>query len=111
MNTTIPNYLRTHRRRSGLSQVDVAFLLGLRSGQIVSRYERLDRTPSLETALACQVLFEALPHEIYPGLYTKVERITRRRVRALMTQIGKDSDDAAAAYKRDVLMRVIERAE
>ena len=111
MNTSATNYLRTHRRRSGLSQVEVAFLLGLKSGQIVSRYERLDRTPSLETALACQVLFGALPHELYPGLYAKVENITRRRIHALLARMTVHSNETTSAFKRETLKRAIERTD
>ena len=109
MNTAVTNYLRTHRKRSGLSQVEVAYLLGLKSGQIVSRYERLDRTPSLETALACQIIFDALPHELYPGLYAKVERITRRRIHALTARTTDHPHDMMTDFKRNTLLRAIER--
>lgn len=109
MTSAIENYLRTHRKRSGLSQEDVAFLLGLKSGQIISRYERLDRVPSLETAFACQVLFDTLPHELYPGLYAKVESITRRRTRTLIARMGEDFDTGPLFQKRATLTRVIER--
>src|SRR5258708_38807061 len=46
------NYLRAHRKRLGLSQDEVAYLLGAESGAKVCRYERLVRGASLETALA-----------------------------------------------------------
>ncbi len=49
MNNAIAIYLRTYRKRSGLTQSEVARLLGLESGQLISRYERLDRSPNLET--------------------------------------------------------------
>ena len=35
----LENYLRTYRRRAGLSQDEMAFLLGTKSGTKVSRYE------------------------------------------------------------------------
>ena len=86
-------------------------MLGLESGQIVSRYERLDRSPSLETVLGCQVLFDVMPHELYPGRYERVENLTRQRIHALVGQFGEDSEERAIAYKRDVLIQVIERIE
>jgi transcriptional regulator with XRE-family HTH domain len=109
MNKPIAIYLRTYRKRFCLTQSEVARLLGLESGQVVSRYERLDRSPSLETVLGCQVLFNVMPHELYPGLYQKVENLTRQRVHALIGQIGEDFDDGALTYKRDVLVQIIER--
>lgn len=109
MNNAIAIYLRTYRKRSGLTQSEVARLLGLESGQLVSRYERLDRNPSLETVLGCQVLFDVLPHELYPGLYQKVENLTRQRIHAFIGQFGEDFEERAIAYKRDVLIQVIER--
>jgi len=109
MSTRIASYLRTYRRRSGLSQEDLAFLLGLKSGQIISRYERLDRVPSLETVLACQLLFDALPHELYPGLYAKVESITRRRTKTLIARIAEHPDQERLARKHAFLLRIVER--
>ena len=109
MSTAIAIYLRTYRKRFCLTQAEVAGLLGLESGQVVSRYERLDRNPSLETVLECQVLFDVLPHELYPGLYQKVENLTRQRIHTLVGQFGENFDERAIAYKRDVLTRVTER--
>ena len=64
----LPNYLRTHRKRAGLSQDEVAFLLGCRSGAKVSRYERLARRLSLETAFAYEALFGVPARELFAGV-------------------------------------------
>src|ERR1022692_2737361 len=52
----LPNHLLSNRKRLALSQGEVAFLLGTESGAQVCRYEQFDRQPSLETALACEVI-------------------------------------------------------
>ena len=57
MHRKLDNYLRTHRNRAGLSQDEVAYLLGCRSGAKVSRYERFTRPPTLQTALAYDAIF------------------------------------------------------
>ena len=44
--TQLPNYLRAHRKATGLSQRDVARLLGGGNGSKVSGYEHFSRTPS-----------------------------------------------------------------
>jgi len=109
MNNAIKIYLRTYRKRGGLSQSEVAYLLGLKSGQTISRYERLDRKPSLETVFAFQVLFDVMPHDLYPGLYQKVENLTRRRTQALIEQLEEELDEGAPSHKLDLLLQVLER--
>jgi|SRR6266576_4678451 len=59
MSHKLENYLRTYRKQSGLSQDEVAFLLGCQTGTKVSRYERFARKPSLETLFAYEVVFGA----------------------------------------------------
>ena len=44
-------HLRTLRRKSGLSQKELAHILGFRSGAPISRHERSDTVPDLLTAL------------------------------------------------------------
>jgi len=52
------NYIKSHRKRAGLSQPDVAFLLGNSDETQVSRYENDRRLPPLEVALALQEIFK-----------------------------------------------------
>ena len=63
----LENYLRKYRRRAGLTQDELAFLLGCKSGAKVSRYERFARTPNLQTALAYEVVFGAPARELLAG--------------------------------------------
>ena len=84
-------------------------MLGLKSGQTVSRHERLDRRPNLETMFAYQIIFDVLPHELYPGLYEKVENITMQRIHALADRLRDDDGEGLALRKHDVLTQAIER--
>ena len=75
--SSLPNYLRTHRKRSALSQGEVAFLLGTKGankGNKVSRDENYARTPTLESALAYEVIYGKPIRELFAGLYEEVER-------------------------------------
>ena len=108
MEQPFANYLRTYRKKSGLSQDQVAEVLGLYSGQTFSRYECLARIPSLETALGCQVLFGVLPHRLFPGLYTDITQLTRTRMRALLNAIPEDDD---AMERRSFLRDALRRAD
>src|SRR3989442_14407584 len=64
----LENYLRTYRKRSGLTQREVAFLVGCRNGAQVSRYEKRRRLPPLRTALACEAAFGVPVSELFAGL-------------------------------------------
>jgi DNA-binding XRE family transcriptional regulator len=65
--------LRTHRRAWALSQRELAELLGGRSPTHIARIEAGKRLPSLEIALACQVLFGVPPETMFPNVYSEIE--------------------------------------
>src|SRR2546425_8338981 len=78
-----PNYLRTFRKRSGLSQDEVAFLLGGENGGMVSRYEQFNRAPSLETACDLEALFGIPVRDLFAGTFAKRSRRMAQRARLL----------------------------
>jgi transcriptional regulator with XRE-family HTH domain len=82
--TKFSNYLRANRKRLGLSQEDVAYLLGADSGAKVCRYEQFVREPSLKTALACEAVFQKTTRELLPELYHKIARDVVKRAKALL---------------------------
>jgi transcriptional regulator with XRE-family HTH domain len=79
----LTNYLRSNRKRLGLSQDEVAFLLGTQSGAKVCRYEKFTREPNLATALACEAIFQKPVRELFAGLYQEVEREVAGRAKVL----------------------------
>ncbi|MBI4469801.1 MAG: helix-turn-helix transcriptional regulator [Acidobacteria bacterium] len=87
----LPNYLRTYRKRAGLSQDEIAFLLGARSGAKVSRYERFRREPSLRTALAYESVFRIPVRELFAGIYEEAELKTLKRRKVLIARLSKKS--------------------
>src|SRR2546422_855228 len=99
----LPNYLRTHRKRAGLSQDEVAYLLGCRSGAKVSRYERLARRPSLETAFAYEAVFGVPARELFAGVYEKVEEQIKKRARVLGEKLSVTQPDRTVRRKLDRL--------
>ena len=107
----LPNYLRTHRKRAGLSQDEVAFLLGCRSGAKVSRYERLARRPSLETAFAYEAVFGVPARELFAGVYEKVEREVVKRARVLGEKLNATQPDRTVRRKLDRLKAMTPAAE
>jgi len=83
----LPNYLRTYRKHSGLSQSEVAFLIRLKDKSDLSRYERSVRLPSLRVALACQEVFGKPVSELFAGLNDSVARNSRNQMKRLQTRL------------------------
>jgi DNA-binding XRE family transcriptional regulator len=103
---TLHNYLRTYRKRAGLSQDEVAFLLGVACGTKVSRYECWRRQPGLTTAFAYEVLFGASSRKLFGGLFRKVETVTVRRARILVRKLSVAARDPLTARKLDLLRAI-----
>jgi transcriptional regulator with XRE-family HTH domain len=103
MSYKLQNYLRTYRKRSGLSQDEVAFLLGCRTGTKISRYERSARRPNLETLFAYEVMFGAPARELFAGVYQKVERTTQTRAQLLTRKLSRATPTPMATRKLHIL--------
>ena len=109
MHNKIPSYIRTHRRRWGLTQKELARLLGAKSGTQVSRYERLQRKPTLDTAFACQVIFGEMPHALLPKLFSEVEEGVMRQAYQLYHSLD-GSTSKTERRKRELLSSMLNRA-
>lgn len=103
----LPNYLRASRKLLSLSQDEVAFLMGTRSGAKVCRHEQFVREPSLETAFAYEVIFQKPARELFGGLYQRVEQevATRAKVMTYRTDLQKPKN----AKKRQILIDLAEK--
>jgi transcriptional regulator with XRE-family HTH domain len=99
MSDKLPNYLRSYRRRVGLSQADVAYLLGCSSGAKVSRYEQFRREPSLRTALAFEIIHGLPVADLFAGVADEVQQDTTRRARHLARRIAARSTNPSLGRK------------
>jgi transcriptional regulator with XRE-family HTH domain len=106
MSHKLESYLRTYRKRSGLSQDEVAFLLGCQTGTKVSRYERSSRKPSLETILGYVVVFGAPARDLFAGAYQKVERKILHRAQLLTRKLNRATPDRMATRKLQILKAI-----
>lgn len=97
-----PSYLKAYRQRSGLSQAEVARLLGFGAPVSISRYENFQRVPHLEAALALELLFDASVGDLFPLVTEKVLADLLHGIEALQRDIGKD-DLMADRHKVTVL--------
>lgn len=91
MSSKLNNYLRTYRKRAGLSQEEVAFLLGCHFGANVSHHEGFTRDPSLRTALMYEAIFHTDLRKVFAGLYEQVEDEVAKRARMLVRRLAKQN--------------------
>jgi transcriptional regulator with XRE-family HTH domain len=83
----LPNYIRSCRKRSCLTQKEVAFILGSKSGASVSRHERFKQTPDLQTLLAYELLFRTPVRSMFISTHEQVAQKLRRRIRLLIRKL------------------------
>jgi DNA-binding XRE family transcriptional regulator len=110
MDPRIKTYVRPLRRRWALTQRELAFLVGAKSGAVVSRIEGLKRPPSLPVTLACALVFGTAPLELFPDLHSQIHNDVLRRVNELYDELqGNPSKETR--IKLDFLETVLARLE
>jgi hypothetical protein len=102
----LPNHLLSHRKRSSLSQGEVAFLLGVQSGAKVCRHERFTRDTDLQTALAYEVIYQRPVSELFPGLVEQIQRDVRARAKILQRNKLHSNSHALSTRKRQSLAAI-----
>ena len=98
----VTSYLRSHRLRSGMSQRELAELVGIIEHHQVSTHERATAVPTLLVALSYQAVFCVPVSELFPDLYETIltgveDRLTRTK-QAL-------HDGSAKGHKAQVIAR------
>jgi transcriptional regulator with XRE-family HTH domain len=93
----LDNYLKTYRRQSGLTQAEVAFLLGWKNGEQFSRYEKRHRLPPLRTAIACEAIFKVPVAALFAGVKESVDREILDKIEKLNAEL----EQKKAQGKRD----------
>jgi len=86
MSQNVAHRLRKERRRHAYSQADVCALLGAAWKSKISRYERQQALPPLETALAFEAIYGKPVAELFSGSYARVREDVRRRARKLVEE-------------------------
>ncbi len=102
-------YLRTHRHVWGLTQPELAKLLGLKSPSHMSRIEHSKRAPRIEVALACQVIFGIPPSAMFPHAYTLVEDRVMWNISQLHLAL-ENTNSLSGLRKRELCELALKRA-
>ena len=107
-NHPLQNYLRTHRRRMGLSQEEVANLLGASSGTKVSRHESFARRPAVPTVFAYEIIFNRPARELFAGNYQSIRLAVQERARHMAERLHSRPDARTGKTLRKLqLLRAI----
>src|SRR5262245_51934570 len=110
MDPRLKSYLRPLRRRWGFTQREIAFLVGVKSGTVISRVEGLKRKPSLSAVLALAAIFSAGPLELFPGAYDEIRRELRERATILYEEL-QGNPSKTTRVKLDFLEALLARLE
>jgi len=83
----LASYLRSHRLRSGMSQRELADLVGIVTHQQVSQHERSTLIPSLMAALGYQIVFGVPMTELFPGLLEGIQTNVEERLHRMKEKL------------------------
>ena len=79
-----PNGLWTYRKKRGLSQKQIAYLMGHKSTAHVSHYERGEKLPSLANALKLEVILGGVFISfLFPKLFSRIQQEVHARRQSL----------------------------
>ena len=101
--------LRSHRKNSGLTQEDVAVLIGVQSASQVSRQENGEREPDLRMALAYQIVFDAPIKHMLPKLYRELAQEVHIRAAALSERLKESADGLHVMHRIEHLRQMAAR--
>ncbi len=80
--------------------------MGCQSGAKVSRYEKFNRKPSLETAFAYEAIFGTPNRDLFAGAYQKVEEKIKDRAQLLSRKLSEGKRDRMTLRKINFLQSV-----
>lgn len=101
---------RALRRAAGLTQEDIAVLLGLKGSSLVSRYEKAVRSPDLSTAFACERILGAPASALFAPLYADAARVVAARANMLLSSLHDVARDERQAPRLAHLSRLAQEA-
>ncbi|MBU6142119.1 helix-turn-helix domain-containing protein [Patescibacteria group bacterium] len=102
----LSNYLRMYRKRSALTQEELAFLLGATRDSKVSRYENGRRIPTFDAILAYSFIFNASLEDLFAGHYDEVAITIHKRAQRLLAKLGAQPASPALARKMQFLQEL-----
>ena len=113
--TKTHNRLWLARKRRGLRQKQVAFLLNHHTVDQISRYEKGLRVPTLETALRLEIVYQTPLRLLFADLYEKLQGEIKQKMQGsagLQSTAGEQEDlREFCAYAELLSMPSLSQAE
>lgn len=103
----LTTYLRTHRKRSNLSQEEVGLLIAALSGATVSRHEASSREPSLGDGLAYEALFGLPASALFPEQYEKARAQVETRALELLGKLRAAKTHTAVVRQKILFLEAL----
>jgi DNA-binding XRE family transcriptional regulator len=97
--TRLDNYIRTHRKRAGLSQRELGSLLGYSDEGAVARHERSKSLPPFLIAVAYEVIFQKPISELFPGIRDAIKGTIEPRLLRFEAELDNAPKIARAKQK------------
>jgi transcriptional regulator with XRE-family HTH domain len=101
--------LKSHRKRSGFTQEDVAILIGVQSASQVSRHESGEREPDLRAAIAYRIVLDAPFAHLLPKLFREIAKEVEARASQLAGQLAKKESGLHQAERLELLRQLTAR--
>jgi transcriptional regulator with XRE-family HTH domain len=86
------SYIRINRRRWGLTQEELAFLVGLSSATAVSRIERSKQAPTAQALIGYALVFGLSTPELLPTFHQDIEDTVIKAARTLLAEYETRAD-------------------
>lgn len=99
--------LRTLRMRSGLSQRELAQILGFNTAVPVFRHEHSRSFPDLRTAIGYEVIFSVPVSTQFQTLYRSIEPLIEDRLLELKRRLEEESDRGGNAARKAAKLEFI----
>jgi transcriptional regulator with XRE-family HTH domain len=109
MSRRFPYRLRSERKRAGLTQDELAYLIGLGAASGISRLEKGEREPEFRTALAYEIIFDRTARELFSAAYQETERLVVERASTIAERMRQIEESNRIAYKLKRLEELIAR--
>ena len=105
------SHVRLLRRRAGLTQRELAFILGYRSESQISRLENGSRVPRASELLMIEMVFGVTGAAVFPSLGTRASTFISARIaelRGLDPGDSRSKEGVRTSFKTAHLDRILE---
>ncbi len=103
------NYAKTCRKKTGLSQSEVAYLMGMKSPHFICRTELGNEISILSRAISYHILFDKQVDKIFPNLSKALALQIFKRIAKLSKQLQTKGETDATRRKLECLDHIATR--